>query len=292
MANVGGAFANTGGNRHGGVAGQPVALDDRTQLIVAELAGYLGDLVAEINGWNPGSACASTSLALPLGDLLVGIESTLTGSLVELESAGVVSGTAGARVRQVTAIINLGIARANTGANTTVSIVVGPDAAAVAADLRTTAATSTTSTATLVTGDAVARNASLVIICQLDDSADHPCLRPPSEEPENPGTASPETGSTRAAGRGSRPFVVAVPVHDRPPDPVTSPRLSTSRHAAGSCRPPVRDIQVMLVLGAAMVIVGGALTRCPPASRGVIRRRCAVATATAVTAIVVLTAEL
>jgi hypothetical protein len=194
VANIGAAIANTGLNQIAGgtASGSGTPLDPATAQLVDALAAYLADVLVQMNGLAASTAAGTShsGIALPHGDLIIGVDSTLTGNVFD---AGASSANPSARVRQLTAVISLGVSSANTGKNTTITVVVGSRDDASGANA-----------VTLKTGDALATNASLVIICQLDDSPDHRCLMPPVVEPSMPGRPG-EQGQSAVEGPAAVP---------------------------------------------------------------------------------------
>ena len=247
VANVGAAVANTGGNQLGSTDGAPAELDEEGRRVAGQLGDYLSQLLEEIERWSmlPGASPLDLGLSLPIGDLLIGLNASIGGNVMTVSDTGA---DARARVRQVTAIVSIGISRANTGLNTT-SIVVGTGDDLSA--LRTSAAAAAIGaggSATILTGDTSAINSSLVIICQREDSPNHPCLGPPVP-PVDPVTP---VVPAVTPGRPTTPLGVLRPAIQRPAGAISAAR---DLPATGV------DAQLLLVIGAALVVTGGLLTR-------------------------------
>ena len=172
VANVGAAVANSGANQLGSGAADAAPLDAEGIRVATELGQFLTGLLEEIERWStvPGAAPLNLGLLLPFGDLVIGLDASIGGSHTTVTDA---ASRAQATIRQVTAIISIGISRANTGFNaTSLRVGTGADLSAI----RATAVTGGGSSIT--TGDASAVNTSLIIVCQKDDAESYECLRP------------------------------------------------------------------------------------------------------------------
>src|SRR5262249_2761390 len=122
----------------------------------------------------------------------------LGGSLLNVTSA--TGSGPSANVRQLTAVISLGAAFANTGGNATTGVAVasGADNPELRVSLQLTPQASGGSISSVITtGDVVAENGSLVILCQLSSSPGHPCLKPT--------VVDPPTGVATVGATGSEP---------------------------------------------------------------------------------------
>lgn len=163
VANIGAAVANTGVNQSGATS---QSLDPAQQEMVVQLAAFLAALLAAANSWEPGTELPTTpgSLSLPAGDLLIGIDGSLTGSLVDVSNG---TGGPSATVRQIVAVVSLGVSSANSGENETVAVALGDDGSVMLIP-----------GSSIVTGDASAVNSAVIVICQLDDAGANPCLAP------------------------------------------------------------------------------------------------------------------
>jgi LPXTG-motif cell wall-anchored protein len=246
VANVGAAVANTGANQLGSGAAEPAALDAEGMRIATELGQFLTGLLEEIERWNmvPGAAPLNLALQLPFGDLVIGLDASIGGSSETISDA---TSSAHARIRQVTAIISIGISRANSGFNAT-SLQAGT-LAAVSAVATASGASSIT------TGDATATNMNLVIVCQKDDAEGYECLRPADTvDPVDPaGPVDPVDPIQTASGGGTQSRPAAFASAGRTPAGATS--ASRPLPATGA------DVELLLIVGGALVVVGGLLTR-------------------------------
>jgi LPXTG-motif cell wall-anchored protein len=182
VVNAGVAIADTGHNRtDAGTA--PATLSDAEKEVLDQLATFVAGLLAEIGAWADGtdSTVESSSLTAQLGDQLIGIGGDLSTSTGQMTTAtGVL-----ANIRQLTAVINLGLAIADSGGNVAITVDTqgtdGPSPPTAAVSVgpagRTTSELST-GHVVIVTGDAIAANRAVIIVCQRANMADHPCLAP------------------------------------------------------------------------------------------------------------------
>ena len=251
VANVGAAVANSGANQLGSSASEPAALDAEGMRIATELGQFLTDLLEEIERWSlvPGGAPLNISLQLPFGDLVIGLEASVGGSQTTVQSSN-----AQASIRQVTAIISIGISRANTGFNAT-SLQVGADLAAI------TAAAAASGGVSVTTGDASADNKSLVIVCQKDDAAAYECVRPVDPvTPVDPVDSVAPVDTVDPAGQAGPTVHGATGL--RPVASASAGRTATGATSASRQLPATGiDVELLLIVGAALVVVGGLLTR-------------------------------
>ncbi len=249
VANVGAAVANTGANQLGSGAAEPAALDAEGLRIATELGQFLTGLLEEIERWSmvPGAAPLNLALQLPFGDLVIGLDASIGGSSETISDA---TSSAQARIRQVTAIISIGISRANSGFNATSLQAGTADALAAVSAVATASGGSS-----ITTGDATATNMNLVIVCQKDDAEGYECLRPvdPVDPVDPAGPVDPVDPIHTASGGGTQSPAAAFASAGRTPAGATS--ASRPLPATGA------DVELLLIVGGALVVVGGLLTR-------------------------------
>jgi hypothetical protein len=219
VSNTGLAVANSGlntvGNRSGSTSQGVQQLSD----IGVELARFLDALV------HPASQGLPTlSQRLQVGSL--GIDLSGIVSSTDLELASAASGTASGsddgraggariRIRQVSGTITIALSVANTGGNAAVTtasyLVVGNDARVQATELL-----AASSESTLRTGDAVATNLAVSVICQRYNAETEVCLVPPAPvvatPPTPPLTGGPDGSTVPATSPVPRPIAAAVAV--------------------------------------------------------------------------------
>jgi LPXTG-motif cell wall-anchored protein len=273
VANVGAAGANSGGNSVGGAY---ASLDPQTAGAAIALAAFLSSMLALVNT-NASNALAvsqQSGVTVPFGDLVF----ELSGQLQGLDTSVGAGGTR-ANVRQVTVIVSLGVARANSGLNATVSVGSGSaasagaalasaDAPAAAAAALPGAASRALESSTVIThsvdaittGDATATNHSLTIICQRVQSDDVTCLAPPTTVPDEP--ATPPTQVDAAAPTTSPPTTATTaPAPGRPADPPaglrTPTRQPTAAPAPAALPATGSDSGNVVVIAAGLVLLGG-----------------------------------
>lgn len=260
VANIGAAIANSGGNTIGST--DPTAtlasMDDRTRDVVTQLSAALLAFLAQVDAMANGAATGSepVHLTLTIGDTTIDIGATLAGSQV---SAG---GDARATLRQVTAVFDIGISRANTGQNVAVSVQDSAEAATPEeAAARFAAATDVASSAVtmrLSTGNATARNVAVLVVCQVDDV--DPVVCEPEPDP-GPGP-NPGGGTTDPTPTIPNPPTVDTPAAQDPP----ARAALADPHSRPSGRPTPRPVRMlpatgsdpsgMLVLAAGSMLLG------------------------------------
>jgi hypothetical protein len=226
VANVGAAGANTGGNTLGG---RYASLDPAAAKAVVTLAAFLSQMLALVHTQSASAALAmqQQGMEIPFGDIVLQVQGQMQG--LDTTLSGVTGSQA--NIRQVTIILSLGIAQSNTGLNRAIGV---DQANAIAATVN----------ADSTTGDALAVNEGLVIICQRRNAADIECLAPPEPEPSTtttvpaPSTTAvvPSTSPNAPGGGGTGPnppggpdgphgFAIPVPrsssTADRPALPST-----------------------------------------------------------------------
>lgn len=240
VVNAGVASATTGRNSIGTPA---PTLDGESQVVVTQLAVFLSNLLERIDAWSSGDEVTldGDSLSTSLGGLTIGLDSSLAANVLEGNAVS------GATIRQLTAVINLAFALANTGQNTQTSssTTFTADAALEASRAVATAGDVTAVpeaivdgvSTVIVTGNASATNSMVLVVCQLSN-VDLVCLGPDPEEQEPPTTQPPvveqpvtPTPTTTPAQREvpSQPGAVFDPVVVVTPDPIAQPEQNTGR---------------------------------------------------------------
>ncbi len=202
IANVGAAGANTGGNALGGAY---ASIDPKLASATITLAAFLASMLALVNT-NTSQALAvaqDAGLDVPFGDLVLEVRGQLQG----LDTTAGTGGGTRANVRQVTIIISLGVARANSGLNATVSVADGTPAAAVVSRAIESTASVTKTVDAISTGDVSATNRRVTVICQRVRADDVACLAPPT----TPVPAAPTTTAPPSVGPAEGQLVVAPP---------------------------------------------------------------------------------
>ena len=245
VANVGAAGANTGGN----VLGRRT-LDPASAQAVVTMAAFLAQLLSMVHQ-TPGSATSlatsSQALEIPFGDLIL----QLDGRFDALDTT-VSGGGSHADVRQISIVVSLGVARADSGRNST----------EVVSTSRLLAAVNAVLPEIIATGDATATNRSLVVICQRSNADDVPCLAPPVETPTteppavSPGGEVTPTVVTTPAPPAAPTATVAPPA--APADPggprgFGTPTARQELPATGS------ETQTLLIVATLLVLAGAAL---------------------------------
>lgn len=230
VANMGAAAANTGGNSLGSVR----PLDQETADAVVMMAAFMAEMLSLVH---QSASTASLNahqqgIEIPFQGLILRLDGSFEGLDTEVAQGGTQ-----ARVRQVSVIVSLGIAQANTGGNVTQTENDVQQGAAVnqlrAGDAIAVLAVDENGNV-ITSGDATAGNTEVVVICQRinADDVDVDCLAPPTtttttttipngpsttvgpsitEPPVVPGATDPPPGTTvpPPGGQGLRPPVTA-----------------------------------------------------------------------------------
>ena len=244
VANVGGAVANSGLN----ALGSGRTLDPATAGAVVKMAAFLANILARVHhSSNAANTLAATeeSIEIPFGDLILSLNGTLGG----LDTAFAAGGST-ANVRQISIVISLGVAQANTGRN----------AVATESSSNLLAAVRSALPDVIATGGAAARNGAVVQICQRINAADVECLAPPDpeepvEEPTDPvDPVVPPTGSDP----DPRTVVVisTVPATRDTPLGLTAPADPSDGSPLAATGTDTMDV---LVVSSSFVMAGGAL---------------------------------
>jgi LPXTG-motif cell wall-anchored protein len=248
VANVGAAGANTGGNVLGG---RHADLDPDQAKAVVTLAAFLSQMLALVHTRSADAAQAmqQSGMEIPFGDIVLTVQGQLQGYDTML------TGPTGqqATIRQVTIILSLGIAQSNSGLNRALGVNQDNQlAAAVNGAWENTA-----------TGDALAANRGLVIICQRRNADDIECLKPP-EPPEEPTTTT--TVPTEESTSSTLPTGTTVPPGVVPPSPETpsgpqgfgNPTADSSTHGASANPLPSTGSDVAdILLYAGLTLMAG-----------------------------------
>jgi LPXTG-motif cell wall-anchored protein len=189
VANVGAAGANTGGNVLGG---RYANLNPDAAKAVVTLAAFLSQMLALVHTQSASTALAmqQQGLEIPFGDIVLQVQGQMQGYDTFID------GPTGQRanIRQVTIILSLGIAQSNSGLNNAIGVNQDNSLAARVASGPGSELTQT--------GDALAANNGMVIICQRRNAEDIECLAPPpetvpvDEEPSTPPASLPGAETT------------------------------------------------------------------------------------------------
>ena len=270
VVNAGAASATTGNNSIG-AGDRRSALAPGAQEIVSQLTSFVRSMLADINQWasgsDSGSGFGSRALTTRFGDFDIGIDRSVVASSA--------TGTASAvTTRQLAAVINLAVARANSGGNRTSVAITEPDLAAVFTDPSVVTALEGTGAGAvlvagmtrpllIVTGNASATNTSVLVVCQRANFAELACLGPTTGETSPPDTqpaTQPSATQPSAAAPTVTPTPAAIAPATEPAPQIAGPvRRSAevvSLPATGS--DPSRLILaafVLLLLGSSLMVV-------------------------------------
>jgi LPXTG-motif cell wall-anchored protein len=252
VANVGGAVANSGLN----ALGSGRELDPATASAVVQMAAFLANILARVHhSSDAASTLAATdeSIEIPFGDLLLTLNGTLGGIDTELSSGG-----SRANIRQISVVISLGIAEANSGRN----------AVGTVSSTQLLAAVNSVLPDVITTGDADARNAAIVQICQRINAADVECLAPP--DPVDPVDPAGPTDPVLPAAIDEPTTIVVI---DVAPTPATATRPQGLRSASARAVPSSlaatgSETQGLLVVSGSLVLAGGAMVLLTRRRRG------------------------
>ena len=188
VANMGAAAANTGGNTLGNIR----TLDPETANAVVTMAAFMSELLAQVHRSANDTAfeARSVGIEIPFQGLILRLDGAFEGLDTEVEQNGT-----RANVRQVSIVVSLGIAYANTGGNLTSTqtnqgnsvngLQAGDALAVLALDENGNI---------IGSGDAAAGNNDIVVVsCQRINADDVDCLAPPTTTtpPTTPTTTDP-----------------------------------------------------------------------------------------------------
>jgi LPXTG-motif cell wall-anchored protein len=264
---MGAAGANTGGNSLGG---RYANLDPSAAKAVVTLAAFLSQMLAFVHTQSSDKAQAlqQQGLEVPFGDIVL----TIQGALQSVDTSLTNESGARANVRQVTIVLSLGIAQANSGLNTAVN------------QNNAFNASVNDPTQRIDTGDAVGVNQGLVIICQRRNADDIKCLVPPPnpdpippivDNPDAPATFIPEATSPVQQPNGlviNGPAVVDAPVAV-PVVVVPAVRVTPVPTRGGQLPATGIGVDDTLILATLLAVIGSALVlarrrrRVPPQAR-------------------------
>jgi LPXTG-motif cell wall-anchored protein len=206
VANMGVAGANTGVNSLGGGY---ATLDPQTAGAVVRMAAFLASLLSVVHQGATSTmlAAQSAGIEIPFGDLVLTVGGLLSGFDTQLTSAT----GARANIRQISIVLSLGLARANTG-NNVVQTQTTPDGlpaatpalqSTISAERQAEVNTELAAINAQATGDMVdniatgpsdvGNKGNLVVICQRINANDIDCLAPPPPPVEPPADTPPTT---------------------------------------------------------------------------------------------------
>jgi len=241
VVNAGAASATTGNNSIG-AGDQRSALAPGAQEIVSQLTSFVRSMLADINQWASGSDSSSgfgsRALTTRFGDFDIGIDRSVVAS----SGAGTASAVT---TRQLAAVINLAVARSNSGGNRTSVAITEPELAAVFTDPSVVTALEGTGAGAvlvagmtrpllIVTGNASATNTSVLVVCQRADFAELACLGPTTGETSPPDTQPPASQPPATQPPATQASAAAPTVTPTPA--ATAPATEPARQIAGPVR--------------------------------------------------------
>jgi hypothetical protein len=224
VANIGLALANSGYNAALANAGGYEMSD--LAPATSELGRFFG-LLSDTSWLTSANPFASFAQSVDLGGMTLNLGGDISGTqfLLGWDGAMVPEGgpiTPGVRVRQISAVLNIGIALADSGSNVSLALV-GGDHTTTSSDVQALMSTLTTTDpgalangsalARIATGDAMAVGSNaLVTICQAfnDNATCAPKVTPPPDDPGNP-TTPPEVEPTTLT---NTPKATPASIHD------------------------------------------------------------------------------
>lgn len=192
VANVGAAGANTGGNvLGGGVA--TLNAEDASSIVM--MAAFMSEMLAMVHESANGATmdAVSRGIDVPFQGLLLRLDATFSGLDTTMGDA------TGAQVnmRQVTIVVSLGLANANTGNNdASTQITQGNTANGVQAGDAVQVLALDDAGNIIGTGDADAASTAQVVLCQRINADDIACLEPPTTTTTEPPADPPPTTVT------------------------------------------------------------------------------------------------
>jgi hypothetical protein len=266
VVNAGAAAATTGGNAIGGpeaLAQTPASL--AAQAVVGELSTFLRLFLADIESWTGGLELdlGQRVLSTRLGDVDIGLDRTLSAQSTRVGSV---------TTRQLAAVVNLAIARADSGSNAT-STGVGTEQLATAlstpdvaralddAGVGTVLVVAESGDLVVITGNASATNSGLTVLCQRSNMADLVCLAPPEPpEPEEPSPVDPPSPSAPTAPTApTEPSAVGGETGPAAPASAVAARRPTSGATLPATGGDPRELLVVafvaVLLGTGLVVV-------------------------------------
>jgi hypothetical protein len=190
VANMGAAAANTGGNVLGGGI-QTLSADDASSIVM--MAAFMAEMLALVHDSANGATmdAVSRGIDVPFQGVLLRLDASFEG----LDTTTTSATGAQANMRQVTVIISLGLANANTGNNTTQSVSQGNNVNGVQSGDAVQVLALDDAGNIIGTGDADAGNTAQVVMCQRINADDIDCLAPPTTTTQPPG-GDPEPTTT------------------------------------------------------------------------------------------------
>jgi hypothetical protein len=262
VVNAGAASATTGTNMIGAGAGnQRSALAPEARQVVTQLTDFVRTMLADIGLWASGSSSGSEfgsrGLKTAFGDYDIGIDRSVVASTARGSASAVTT-------RQLAAVINLAVARANSGGNrssvavdeaglaeafTDPSVVTALEASGAGAVL----VTGMDRPLVIVTGDASAKNTGLVVVCQRADFQELTCLRPPTGETPPPASEPPAVTPPSATPTPSTPAAQAAPAKS-----AAVPQSVAARSLPATGSDPTRLILAafaLLLFGSSLMVV-------------------------------------
>ena len=256
VANMGAAGANTGGNTLGNVR----TLDPETANAVVMMAAFMSELLAQVHHSVNDTTFQARSLGIeiPFQGLILRLDGAFEGLDTEVEQGGT-----RANIRQVSIVVSLGIANANSGGNLTSSqtnqgnsvndLQAGDALAVLALDENGNI---------IGSGDAAAGNNDIVVVlCQRINADDVDCLAPPTTTTP-PTTAPPTVDPTNPVDPGGGSTVPgttdpSAPMTTPPPGP--NPPNGFGRVPSGSLPATGVDPAAPLAIGALTLLFGGVI---------------------------------
>jgi LPXTG-motif cell wall-anchored protein len=259
VANMGAAAANTGGNTLGNV----LTLDPETANAVVTMAAFMSELLAQVHHSANDTAfeARSVGIEIPFQGLILRLDGAFEGLDTEVEQGGT-----RANVRQVSIVVSLGIAMANSGGNITSTqsnqgnsvngLQAGDALAVLAVDAEGNI---------IGTGDAAAGNNDIVVVsCQRINADDVDCLAPPTTTTP-PTTTIPADTTPTTPDPGISATSSTTPTDPTAPTTPTGAGPSTNGpsgfgHVPNGTLPATGvDASVPLAIGTITVLLGGVI---------------------------------
>ena len=181
VANAGAAGANTGANLLGG---SYASLDPTQAKAVVTLAAFLAQMLALVHyqATDQQQVAQEQGLDIPFGDIVLQVRGAMQGVDTTLNN----DSGAKANVRQVTIILSLGWAQANSGLNAAIAANGDPGAVGLMSSNDLAAGVNNGTLDQIRTANADGINQGLVIICQRRNADDIACLAPPPDPADDP----------------------------------------------------------------------------------------------------------
>ena len=243
VANMGAAGANTGGNVLGGGI-QTLTPEDASSIVM--MAAFMSEMLALVHASANGEVVDATSrgIDVPFQGLLLRLDASFEGL-----DTSISSGTgAQANMRQVTVIISLGLANANTGENTTQSVTQGNNVNGMQTGDAVQVLALDDAGNIIGTGDADAGSTAQVVLCQRINADDIACLEPPTTTTQPPADP-PGTTTTTVVTPTSVVTATTTSVVVGPTDPPVVAPTTTCPAPATTAAPPGPAVVVSLPPG-------------------------------------------